>query len=84
MKHKGFDILPEYHVGSDFTVKNGVVKPRRPTANDVAYWVIHDPLENGDRWIAEDTKEECKRTIDEFLARFGAKTNADLYKEPKA
>jgi len=75
MKYKGFVILPEYHAGADFKVVNSVVIPRKPRKQDVAYYVIYDPLNGMKRWIAEDTVVECKKTIDEFLEKNNLKKN---------
>lgn len=75
MEYKGFVILPEYHVGADFKIVDGAVIPRKPRKQDIAYYVIYDPLENMKRWIAEDTKEECIKTIDNFLLNNNLKKN---------
>ena len=77
MKYKGFEIVADYFVGSDFTIdKHGKVKDRKPTSKDIACYIIYDPVENGKRWIAENTIKECKETIDSFLSRNGLKRNS--------
>lgn len=70
MKYRGFVIQAVYLCGSDFTVKDdGRVVNRKPTSKDVDYYEILDPDNYVDRWIAEDTIAECKRTIDAFLLK---------------
>ena len=65
MKYKGWEILPEYHTGADFTINNdGRTRYRKPTTRDINYYVIYD--DDGKRWIAENTIGECKKTIDDF------------------
>jgi hypothetical protein len=73
MKYKGFEIEPIYHVGSTFTVKDsGEVVDRKPTSKDIAYYMIYD---QGKPWIPENTMAECKATINNFLTKYGWKTN---------
>jgi hypothetical protein len=68
MKYKGFVIKPVYYCGSDFKVlKDGTIKDRKPTSKDIEYYEIID--DDGDRWIAENTIQECKDTIDAFLGK---------------
>ena len=76
MKYKGFIIEPHYTVGSDFTIKNGAVIPRKPTKNDVEYYNILDPVENMRKYCAEDTIAECKAEIDRLLQVLNMKSNA--------
>ena len=67
MKYKGFVISPVYHIGSDFIVKSdGTIKDRKPTYKDIDYYQISD--DDGD-WVAENTINECKATIDAFIAK---------------
>jgi len=77
MKFKGFVILPEYYVGSTFTVNEntGAVKNRKPTNKDIEYYVIYDPMEGMKRWIAEFTVQQCKTTILDFLHKVNMKDN---------
>lgn len=80
MKYKGFVILPSYTVGSDFKInKHNEVIDRKPTKKDIEYYVIYDPIENMNRWIAEFTVKECKHVIDNFLE--AAKMKSNLQKE---
>lgn len=68
MKYRGFDIVTVYHVGSDFIVNsNGVVKNRKPTRKDIAYYSITDPMENGRQYSGEDSIKEAKAEIDRLL-----------------
>lgn len=72
MKYKGFVIQPVYYCGSDFVVKeDGTIVDRTPTRKDIQFWEILDPDDNCHRWIAEDTVQECKDTIDAFLTKIG-------------
>ena len=73
MRYKGFIIKPVYTVGSDFTVtKNNTIRNRRPK---IEYYEILDPMEDNNRWIAEDTVEQCKESIDSFLKKAGLRDN---------
>ena len=67
MKYKGFVIEPSYYVGSDFTIKNGEVIPRKPTKKDIEYYNILDPMENMRKYCAENTIQDCKAEIDQLL-----------------
>jgi hypothetical protein len=74
--YKGFSIVPVYHIGSTFTVhEDGRVTDRKPTAKDIAYYVVVDPIDYDKRWIAENTIEDCKNSIDQFLAKAGMEDN---------
>ena len=74
--YKGFHIAPVYHVGSDFTMlKDGSTRDRRPTAKDIAYYEITDPMEGGSRLFAENTRDECKQAIDHLLVVLDMKDN---------
>jgi hypothetical protein len=76
MRYKGFIIKRVYSVGSDFTVtSNNTIKNRRPKKEDIEYYEILDPMEDNNRWIAEDTVAECKESIDKFLKKVGMKDN---------
>jgi len=75
MKYKGFEIIPVYHAGSDFNVKNGVVKACKPKSADIAYYDIIDPIENNKKHCAEFTIKECKKTIDGLLKLLGMVDN---------
>ena len=76
MRYKGFIITPVYVIGSDFKVlSDGRIKDRKPTSKDIEYYEILDPVDNMDRWIAENTIAECKTTIDDFLAKVNMKDN---------
>ena len=77
MKYKGFLIEPVYFVGSDFTVKNGIVKPRKQTKKDVEYYNIIDPIADEFRHGAEFTIAECKQRIDDLLSSLGWKRNKE-------
>ncbi len=76
MRYRGFVIEPSYFVGSDFTLKNGQVIPRKPTKNDVEYYNILDPMENMRKYCAENTIAECKAEIDRLLQVLNMKSNA--------
>ena len=72
MKYKGFIIEPVYFAGSDFTIKNGIVKPRKQTKKDVEYYNIIDPFRGESyRHGAEFTIAECKQRIDALLSILG-------------
>ncbi len=76
MKYKGFVISPVYVAGSDFRMmKDGTVLHRKQTSRDIDYYEILDPMEDMERWIAEDTIEDCKATIDAFLICINMKDN---------
>lgn len=76
IKFKGFVIQRVYCAGSDFHVTDdGQIKPRRPSKEDIDYYEILDPMEGMKRWIAEDTLENCKVTINRFLFDVGMKSN---------
>ena len=76
MKYKGFVIEPCYAVGSDFTIKNGAVIPRKPTSKDIEYYNILDPMENMSKYCAENSIAECKAEIDRLLQALNMKSNA--------
>lgn len=76
MKYKGFVIEPSYYVGSDFTIKNGKVIPRKQTVKDIEYYNILDPMENMRKYCAENTIAECKSEIDRLLQVLNMKSNA--------
>jgi hypothetical protein len=76
MRYKGFIIKPVYSIGSTFTItKNNTIRNRRPKKEDIEYYEILDPMEDNNRWIAEDTVAECKESIDNFLKKVGMKDN---------
>ena len=77
MKYKGFVIEPVYFAGSDFTIKNGIVKPRKQTKKDIEYYNIIDPTEDEFRHGAEFTIAECKQRIDGLLSSLGWKRNKE-------
>lgn len=76
MKYKGFIIEPSYYVGSDFTIKNGKVIPRKPTKKDIEYYNILDPMEGMKKYCAENTIQECKDEIDRLLLKLNMKSNS--------
>lgn len=76
MKYKGFVIEPYYSVGSQIReFASGVMVDRKPTQKDIEGYNILDPMENGNRWGAENTISECKETIDRLLEKMGMKSN---------
>ncbi len=75
MKYRGFVIKPVYHICLR-TLKCGTVVDKKPTKKDLSHYAILDPMYDMDRWICEDTKEECKETVDRFLAKVGMRSNA--------
>lgn len=77
MKYKGFIIEPHYCAGSDFTInKQGEVKARKPTAKDIEYYNILDPMEGMKKHCAEFTIKECKETIDNLLLVLNMNSNS--------
>ena len=76
MKYRGFVIEASYIVGSDFTIKNGAITPRKPTKTDIEYYSILDPMENMRKYCAENTIAECKTEIDRLLQVLNMKSNA--------
>ena len=75
MKYKGFIIEPSYYIGSDFTIKNDAVIPRKPTSKDIEYYNILDPMENMRKYCAENSIAECKAEIDRLLQVLNMKSN---------
>lgn len=76
MKYKGFIIEPSYYVGSDFTIKNGKILPRKPTKKDIEYYNVLDPMEDMKKYCAENTIQECKDEIDRLLKVLGMNSNS--------
>jgi len=64
MKYKGFEIIPVRSICADWELdNNGCVVPVCPSEASITHYQI---LDNGRDWIAEDTIELCKQTIDNF------------------
>jgi hypothetical protein len=73
MEYKGFEIVPVRSVCADWKLnKEGCVVPVRPSEASITHYQIVD---NGKNWIAEDTIELCKQTIDSFLTKNGLQIN---------
>mgnify|MGYP003349282036 CR=1 FL=1 len=76
MKYKGFIIEPVYSVCADWRLtKDGQVVDRKPTASDIEYYEVIDPMDNDSRFFAENTIKECKAEIDRILKVIGMKDN---------
>lgn len=84
MIYKGFVIKPVYHLLADCQTNkdgdflhhpNGQIRTRKPSKADIDHYEILDPVEGGRRWIAEDTVDEAKATIDRFLNDSNMKDN---------
>lgn len=76
MKYKGFNILVHYCIAANWKLnKFDQVVNRIPKKEDIEYYEVFDPMENNDRWIAENTIAQCKGTIDQFLLSVGMKDN---------
>jgi hypothetical protein len=73
MRYKGFEIEPVHSMCADWKLdKNDKVVSKKPKSSDIEYYQI---LDNGRRWICENTISECKQTIDDFLSRNNLKKN---------
>lgn len=71
MRYKGYNILPVYCAGSDFTVtENNTIRNRRPKKADIEYY---EAIEYGsDVWqFREFTITECKTAINNLNAIIG-------------
>lgn len=76
MKYKGFEIQPSYYVGTNFRVlADGRCVDRKPTKQDVEYYEVFDPMENGRRFFAENDVQTCKDEIDRILGEMGMPDN---------
>ena len=87
MKFKGFVIVPVYSIDAHFrSNKSGDFMynyrefgtdpiPRRPTAKDIEYYEILDPMEDMSVFMACDTIAECKYEIKDILHKMNMKSN---------